>query len=73
MQDIVSERVDFRNRGYWSVRKDGQTENCVAAAGCVAAFLQSSSQNSTLRCGFMIYNCVQIALFMAVFVSVFVE
>jgi len=72
MQDLASETVGFRNKDYWSVRKDSQTENCVKTASCVRACSQSGPQKSTLRCGFM-YNCVQIARSTTVLVSVFVE
>ena len=44
MQDIAAERGQFQNQDYWSVRKDGQTKNCVVTAGCVAACLQSGPQ-----------------------------
>jgi hypothetical protein len=72
VQEIAVSGVDFRNKVSWSVRKDGQIENCVASAGCVSACLQSGPQKSTLRCGFM-YNCVQNACCMTFCVSVFVE
>jgi hypothetical protein len=45
VQDIEAERWQFQSQDYWSVRKDGQTENCVATAGCVAACLQGGPQN----------------------------
>jgi hypothetical protein len=45
VQDITAGRGQFQNQDYWSVRKDGLTEVCVAAAGCVAACLQICTQN----------------------------
>ena len=50
VQDIAAERGQFQNQDYWSVREDGQTENCIAAVGCVCACLQSGTQIATIRC-----------------------
>jgi len=45
VQDIAAERRQFENQDYWSARKGGLTEVCVAAAGCVAAYLQIGPKN----------------------------
>jgi len=34
----------FQNHDFWSIRIDGQTENCVATACCVRASYQSGPQ-----------------------------
>ena len=45
VQDIAAERGQFENQDYWSARKGGLTEVCVATADGVAAYLQSGSKN----------------------------
>ena len=45
VQGIAAEKGQFQNQHYWYVRKDGQTEICVATADCVAASLQSGTKN----------------------------
>jgi len=59
VQDIAAERGQFRNQDYWSVSKNGQTEICVATAGCVPACLQSGPKIDTVM-WFRVYlyaNC----------------
>jgi hypothetical protein len=44
-KNITAERREFENQDYWSVRKDGNTEVCVATGGCIAACLDSGPKN----------------------------
>lgn len=53
VQDIAAERGHFQNQDSRSIRKDRETENCAANAGCVCACYQSGPRKSTLRYGFM--------------------
>jgi len=53
VQAIVAEKGHFQKQDSWSVRKDGQTENCVATAGCARTCYQSGPQKPKLRYGFM--------------------
>jgi len=66
-----SRQGQFQSQTYWSDRKDGQTENCVATVRWVRACLQSGHKCQHW-CGF-VYSCLQNARCMAVSVSVFVE
>jgi len=68
----LQQRGQFQSQDYWTVRKDGKTEVCVATAGCFAACLQSGPEKSSLLC-VIVYICVQTASWPAVCVSVFVE
>ena len=61
VQDIVAERGEFENQDYWSARKGGLTEVCVATAGCVAACLQSGPKNQHSD-WFRVYLCANCML-----------